>query len=81
MDIPEEGALPTPAGVEQDDCPLSPERARELTIDTMASWALDGLYPTPEIVERINAYLRGDVTLDEYLDELRNPAPRGRTSH
>ena len=81
MDIPDEGAVPTLAGVEQDDCPLSPEHARELTIDTMASWALDGLYPTPEIVERINAYLRGDVTMDEYLDELRRPPPGSRTSH
>jgi hypothetical protein len=47
VDIPDEGAVPTLAGAEQDDCPLSPEHARELTIDTMASWALDGLYPTP----------------------------------
>jgi hypothetical protein len=25
---------------------LTPEQKRELTIDTMASWALDGLHPT-----------------------------------
>lgn len=74
------GALPTPGGVQQADCLLTPVQARELTIDTMASWALDWLYPTPEIVERINAYLRGDVTLDEYLDELRMLAPREPTS-
>lgn len=71
MDITDKDASQTPAGVEQADCLLAPERTRELTIDTMASWALSGLYPTPEILERINAYLRGDVTMDDYLDKLK----------
>jgi hypothetical protein len=71
MDITDKRTLPTPTGVEQADCVLTPEQKRELTIDTMASWALDGLHPTPEIVERINAYLRGEVTMDEYLRKLK----------
>jgi hypothetical protein len=37
----------------------------------MASWALDGMHPTRQTVENINAYLRGEVTMDEYLRKLK----------
>ncbi|MEC5193304.1 MULTISPECIES: antitoxin VbhA family protein [unclassified Arthrobacter] len=56
---------------------LTPEQKRELTIDTMASWALDGLHPTRETVENINAYLRGEFTMDEYLRKLKGRDPGG----
>lgn len=32
---------------------LPPEQLSEVSIDTMANWALDGLYPTRETVESI----------------------------
>jgi hypothetical protein len=58
--------------IQQADRVLSPERKRELTIDVMASWALDGLELDPQAVERINAYLRGEVTMEEYLGKLKS---------
>jgi len=64
---------PIPTAAEQADRVLTPEQKRELTIDTMASWAMDGLHPTRETVENINAYLRGEFTMDEYLRKLKGP--------
>jgi hypothetical protein len=46
---------------------LSKERERELTIDTMASWALDGMQPDPETIAAINAYLTGQITREEFI--------------
>jgi hypothetical protein len=46
---------------------LTPEQKRELTIDTMASWALGGLHPTRETVENINAFLASGLTASEYI--------------
>jgi hypothetical protein len=60
-----------PTAAEQAHRVLTPEQKRELTIDVMASWALDGLHPTRESVENINAFLRGEVTMDEYLRKLK----------
>ncbi|MCG2622995.1 antitoxin VbhA family protein [Arthrobacter sp. I2-34] len=48
---------------------LSSEQKRELTIDTMASWALDGMQPDRETVEDINAYLDGHKTLHELIEK------------
>ncbi|MDF9752805.1 antitoxin VbhA family protein [Arthrobacter sp. ES3-54] len=73
MGITSRRRLPIPTAPEQADPDLSPERKRELTIDTMASWALDGMHPTRQTVENINAYLRGEVTMDEYLRKLKGP--------
>lgn len=66
-----ERRMPTPTASEQAGRVLTPEEKRELTIDTMASWALDGLHPTQETIESINAYIRGEVTMDEYLRKLK----------
>lgn len=46
---------------------LTGQQKRELTIDTMASWALEGMEPDRETVDEINAYLDGKVTLEEII--------------
>ena len=63
----------TPKGTaaEQADRVLTPEQKRELTIDTMTSWALEGMQPARQTVENINAYLSGEVTMEEYLRKLK----------
>lgn len=40
--------LPQPTPPEQADRVLTPEQKRELTIDTMANWALAGIEPNPQ---------------------------------
>jgi hypothetical protein len=67
--------VPKATAPEQTDPVLSPERKRELTIETMASWALEGMEPDRQTVEDINAYLRGEVTMDEYLRKLKGGDP------
>lgn len=62
---------------EQTDRVLTPVQKRELTIDTMASWALDGLHPTPETVETINAFLASGLTASEYIQKLKEKWPPG----
>lgn len=71
MATPSRRRLPIPTATEQADRVLTLEQKRELTIDTMASWALEGMQPTRQAVENINAYLRGEVTMDEYLRKLK----------
>lgn len=48
---------------------LTDKQKRELTIDTMASWALEGLEPDPDTVEDINSYLNGSMTLHEFIEK------------
>lgn len=48
------------------------DRIRELVIDTMASWALDGLYPTKAILRDIEANLNGELSDEEILERARN---------
>lgn len=45
------------------------QQKRELTIDTMASWALEGMEPDPKTVEDINSYLDGGMTLEEFIEK------------
>jgi hypothetical protein len=71
MGITSKCRMPIPTGSDQADRVLSPDRKRELTIDTMANWALEGMQPTRQTVENINAYLRGEVTMEEYLRKLK----------
>jgi hypothetical protein len=72
MRITKKRRLPVPpTAEEQADRVLTLEQKRELTIDTMASWALDGMHPTRQTIENINAFLRGEVTTDEYLRKLK----------
>jgi hypothetical protein len=48
---------------------LRPEHKRELAIDSMASWALEGMEPDRETVEDINAYVDGRITLAESIEK------------
>lgn len=48
---------------------LTDQQKRELTIDTMASWALEGMKPDRATVDDINAYLSGDMTRDEFVQK------------
>lgn len=49
---------------------MSAERRRELTIDTMASWALSGMEPSRETVEHINEFLESGLTAGEWIRKL-----------
>jgi len=66
-DLPEVPEVPE----EQPDRVLTPKQLRELTIDTMASWALDGTYPTRETVESINEFLASGLTAGQYIEQLK----------
>lgn len=46
---------------------LSKERERELTIDTMASWALEGMEPDAETIADINEYLAGRLSREDFI--------------
>jgi hypothetical protein len=48
---------------------LTNDQKRELAIDTMASWALEGMTPDRETVEDINSYLEGSMTLDAFIEK------------
>ncbi|MFS0717319.1 hypothetical protein ABC337_12845 [Arthrobacter sp. 1P04PC] len=37
----------------------------------MASWALDGMYPTRETVESINEFLASGLTAGQYIEKLK----------
>ncbi|WP_417219596.1 antitoxin VbhA family protein [Arthrobacter sp.] len=52
---------------------LNSQQKRELTIDTMASWALEGMKPDRETVEDINSYLDGRLTLHEFIEKSKTP--------
>lgn len=56
---------------DQHDRVLAPEQQRELTIDTMASWALDGLYPTRETVASIHEFLASGLTASQYIQKFK----------
>lgn len=48
---------------------LTDQQKRELTIDTMASWALEGMEPDRSTVDDINAYLAGQMTREEFIEK------------
>lgn len=75
MNDPSKRSKPSPAAAEQPDRILTAEQKRELTIDTMASWALSGLQPNRAILENINAFLNGDMTESEYLQKIKERHP------
>jgi hypothetical protein len=47
------------------------DERRESSIDIMASWALEGMEPTPDVRGRIRAYVEGKMTTAEYIAEAR----------
>lgn len=58
-----------------DSVPHSERDEREqLAIDTMASWALDGLQPPPGFVDEVSEWVEGRVTLDEWIERTRRTA-------
>lgn len=44
---------------------------RESAIDIMASWALEGMEPTPEVLTRIRSYVDGTVNLEDAIAQAR----------
>ena len=40
---------------------------KELLIDTFASWALEGMLPTPEDIALAKAYINNEITLEEII--------------
>jgi hypothetical protein len=75
MGTPKKRWLPIPPAAEPADRVLTPDQRRELTIDIMASWALEGMHPTRQALENINAFVSGHVTMDEYLRKLKGSHP------
>lgn len=50
---------------------LGNEHKRELVIDTMASWALEGMEPRREALEGIREFVSGAVTVDEAIERVK----------
>lgn len=44
-------------------------RRQDLVNDTMASCALEGLEPDPAVLERVQSYVNGNVTIEELIDQ------------
>ncbi|MCW2163378.1 hypothetical protein B0I12_000504 [Microbacterium hydrothermale] len=55
----------------------SEEDRRELAIDTMASWALEGMHPSAETLVDIAAVVDGSVTTDEMIARVKARYRRG----
>ncbi|MDF2047919.1 MULTISPECIES: antitoxin VbhA family protein [Microbacterium] len=49
----------------------SREARRELVIDTMASWALEDMEPTPEMVQDIGLYVEGKISTAEIIEKVK----------
>lgn len=71
MATPIQRRLPIPTAAEQERRVLTAEQKRELTIDTMASWALEGMEPDRQTIEEINAFLQSGLSAGEYLRKLK----------
>lgn len=48
---------------------LTTDQKRELSIDTMASWALAGMESDRQTVEDINLYIDGRMTFEEFIEK------------
>ena len=57
---------------------LTDQQRRELTIDTMASWAPAGMVPDQAIIDDINAYLDARMTRDEFIEKAKAGRHRGQ---
>lgn len=63
--------LPMPAGGDSGDAhnqPHSPQQ-RELVLDTMGSWALEGMKPTSEALDRIRAFADGHISVEDAIKQ------------
>ena len=54
------------------------QQKRDLVIDTMASWALEGMEPTREALEGIREFVNSDVTVDEAIARVKAQHAAGR---
>lgn len=59
----EEGRMASP-GVAKAKEPVDRRRLAE---ETMASWALEGMEPSPEAISRIRAFVNNELTRDEFI--------------
>ncbi len=51
---------------------------RDLAIDTMASWALEGMEPDQRTIEDINELVAGSITIEEFQRRTREIADHGK---
>lgn len=57
---------------DQDDATQYRERRRALAIDTMASWAMEGLEPDERSLDAIRGYVEGNLSIEDLLERARN---------
>ena len=57
------------------------DEREQLVIDTMASWALDGLQPPPGFVDEVREWVEGRVTIDEWMERTRRTIVDHQGSH
>ena len=50
---------------------LNDQQKRDLIIDRMASWSLEGMEPEPEVLERIRSFAGGAVPIDEAIERAK----------
>jgi len=63
--------LPIPTGQSAPDRELSRDELRQMSIDIMGSWALEGLEPDDEIIGLVKDYIEGRVTHDDLLAQAK----------
>jgi len=72
--------LPIPAGGDsggEHNRPHSSQQ-RELVLDTMGSWALEGMKPTSEALDRIRAFADGHISVEDAIKQARERHARDR---
>ncbi|MBE7700047.1 antitoxin VbhA family protein [Oerskovia sp. Sa1BUA8] len=50
---------------------MTRERRRDLAIDTMASWAMEGMEPDERSLDSIRGYVDGKLTIADLLERAR----------
>lgn len=57
---------------------MSETERRETLTDTFASFALDGMYPTPLDLSYAREYIAGRISLEQIIEETRTYYDRSR---
>ncbi len=47
------------------------EGRRDLAIDTIASWALEDMKPSPTAVDAIRDYVEGKISIEDYIANVK----------
>jgi hypothetical protein len=69
--------MSTPAELKTERLAAEQHERHESMTDIMASWALEGMLPTPETLAHIRSYVDGEITLEEYIAQTKaRYAPR-----